>query len=92
MPIITVATGFEFQASLDYRVSWKPALPMGQVLVQLGSHREMRKRERERERERKREREKISNCGVRGEVAQTMYTHVSKCKNNTIKGEKKSVI
>jgi hypothetical protein len=25
--------------------------------------------------------------GVRGEVAQTMYTHVSKCKNN--KGEKK---
>jgi hypothetical protein len=25
--------------------------------------------------------------GVR-EVAQTMYTHVSKCKNNKIKGEK----
>jgi hypothetical protein len=26
-----------------------------------------------------------------GEVAQTMYTHVSKCKNNKIKGEKKKV-
>jgi hypothetical protein len=25
-----------------------------------------------------------------GEVAQTMYTHVSKCKNNKIKGEKKN--
>jgi NADH:ubiquinone oxidoreductase subunit E len=26
---------------------------------------------------------------VRGEVAQTMYTHVSKYKNDKIKGEKK---
>jgi hypothetical protein len=26
--------------------------------------------------------------GVRGEVAQTMYTHVSKCKSDKIKGEK----
>jgi hypothetical protein len=26
---------------------------------------------------------------VGGEVAQTMYTHVSKCKNNKIKGERK---
>jgi hypothetical protein len=26
---------------------------------------------------------------MRGEVAQTMYTHVSKCKNDKIKGEKK---
>jgi hypothetical protein len=24
-----------------------------------------------------------------GEVAKTMYTHVSKCKNNKIKGERK---
>jgi hypothetical protein len=24
-----------------------------------------------------------------GEVAQTMYIHISKCKNNKIKGEKK---
>jgi hypothetical protein len=29
--------------------------------------------------------------GVKGEVAQTMYIHVSKCKNNKIKGEKKKV-
>jgi hypothetical protein len=28
-------------------------------------------------------------CGMRGEVAQTMYTHVSKCKNDKIKGERK---
>jgi hypothetical protein len=27
----------------------------------------------------------------RGEVAQTIYTYVSKCKNNKIKGEKKIV-
>jgi hypothetical protein len=27
-----------------------------------------------------------------GEVAQTMYTHVSKCKNNKIKGKKKNYI
>jgi hypothetical protein len=26
---------------------------------------------------------------IRGEVAQTMYTHVSKCTNDKIKGEKK---
>jgi hypothetical protein len=26
-----------------------------------------------------------------GEVAQTMYTHVSKCKNDTIEGEKKKI-
>jgi hypothetical protein len=26
---------------------------------------------------------------VRGEVAQTMYTHTSKCKNDKIKGKKK---
>jgi hypothetical protein len=26
--------------------------------------------------------------GERREVAQTMYTHVSKCKNDKIKGEK----
>jgi hypothetical protein len=25
-----------------------------------------------------------------GKVAKTMYTHVSKCKNNKIKGEKKT--
>jgi hypothetical protein len=29
---------------------------------------------------------------VGGEVAQTMYTHVSKCKNNKIKGEKNSIV
>jgi hypothetical protein len=28
--------------------------------------------------------------GQGGEVAQTMYTHVSKCKNDKIKGEKKN--
>jgi hypothetical protein len=27
--------------------------------------------------------------GVEGEVAQTMYTHVSNCKNDKIKNEKK---
>jgi hypothetical protein len=27
---------------------------------------------------------------VRGEVAQAMYTHVSKCKNDKIKGERKN--
>jgi hypothetical protein len=35
---------------------------------------------------------RVSNCGgSRGKEAQTMYTHVSKCKNDKIKG-KKSVI
>jgi hypothetical protein len=29
-----------------------------------------------------------SGGGVEGEVAQTMNTHVNKCKNNKIKGEK----
>jgi hypothetical protein len=29
-------------------------------------------------------------AGVGGEVTQTMYTHVSKCKNDKIKGEKNS--
>jgi hypothetical protein len=27
--------------------------------------------------------------GVKEKVAQTMYTHVSKCKNDKIKGERK---
>jgi hypothetical protein len=31
----------------------------------------------------------LEMCGMRGEVAQTMYTHVSKCKNDKIKGERK---
>jgi hypothetical protein len=26
-----------------------------------------------------------------GEVAQTMYTHVSKCKNDKMKGEKRKI-
>jgi hypothetical protein len=26
---------------------------------------------------------------MRGEVARTMYTHVSKCKNDKVKGERK---
>jgi hypothetical protein len=30
--------------------------------------------------------------GVEGEVAQTMYIHISKCKNDKIKGEKKSQV
>jgi hypothetical protein len=30
--------------------------------------------------------------GERGEVAQTMYTHVSKCKNHKIKGERKDKV
>jgi hypothetical protein len=30
--------------------------------------------------------------GVEGEVSQTMSTHVSKCKNDKIKGEKKHFI
>jgi hypothetical protein len=30
----------------------------------------------------------VGDVGGGGEVAQTMYTHVSKCKNDKIKGEK----
>jgi hypothetical protein len=30
--------------------------------------------------------------GGKGKVVQTMYTQVSKCKNNKIKGEKKKII
>jgi hypothetical protein len=29
--------------------------------------------------------------GIEREVAQTMYTHVSKCKNDKVKGEKKII-
>jgi hypothetical protein len=32
------------------------------------------------------------NIGKGGEVAKTMYTHVSKCTNNKIKGEKIVII
>jgi hypothetical protein len=30
--------------------------------------------------------------GVKGEVAKAMYTHVSKCKNDKIKGERKKLL
>jgi hypothetical protein len=33
----------------------------------------------------------VGRWGVAGKVAQTMYTHVSKCKNDKIKEEKKKI-
>jgi hypothetical protein len=40
---------------------------------------------------RKRDMGELGRMAGRGEVAQTMHTHVSKCKNDKIKGEKKSL-
>jgi hypothetical protein len=38
---------------------------------------------------RKRDMGELGRMAGRGEVAQTMHTHVSKCKNDKIKGERK---
>jgi hypothetical protein len=42
--------------------------------------------------EKKRAEHVLPGSGEGGEVAQIMYTHVSRCKNDKIKGEKKKKI